>query len=53
MARLCAERELRERLGREARATVEREQLTWDGAAARVEAAARACLAERAAGRRP
>lgn len=53
VARLCADGALRERLGREARATVEREQLTWDGAAARVEAAARAALAERAAGRRP
>lgn len=53
VARLCADRALRERLGAGARATVERERLTWDGAAERVEAAARACLAERAAGRRP
>jgi glycosyltransferase involved in cell wall biosynthesis len=53
VVRLCADGALRELLGREARATVEREQLTWDGAAARVEAAARAALAERAAGRRP
>ena len=47
VARLCADRALRERLGREARATIEREKLTWDGVAERVEAAASSCLAER------
>ena len=47
VARLCADRELRERLGREARATVERERLTWDGVAERVEAIAQTCVAER------
>jgi len=47
VARLCADQELRERLGREARATVEREKLTWDGVAERIEAIAQTCLAER------
>jgi len=47
VAQLCADRALRERLGREARATVEREKLTWDGVAERVEAIAQTCLAER------
>jgi glycosyltransferase involved in cell wall biosynthesis len=47
VVRLCADRALRERLGREARATVEREKLTWDGVAERVEAVANSCLAER------
>ncbi len=47
VARLGADRALRERLGREARATVEREKLTWSGVAERVEAIAGTCLAER------
>jgi len=45
--RLCADRGLRERLGREARATVEREKLTWAGVAERVEAIAGTAVAER------
>jgi glycosyltransferase involved in cell wall biosynthesis len=45
--RLCSDRELRERLGSQARATVEREKLTWAGVAERVEAVAQTCLAER------
>jgi len=44
LVRLARDAGLRERLGREARQTVEREQLTWDGAAQRVEAHAAACL---------
>jgi hypothetical protein len=44
LVRLARDAGLRERLGREARRTVEREQLTWDGAAQRVEAQATACL---------
>ena len=47
VARLCHDRALRERLGREARATIVREKLTWDGAAERVEAVAGTVLAER------
>jgi glycosyltransferase involved in cell wall biosynthesis len=49
VVRLAADAELRGRLGEAARATVEREKLTWAGNAERVEALARSCLAERRA----
>jgi len=47
VATLCGDRALRRRLGQQARATVVREKLTWDGAAERVEAVAATCLAQR------
>lgn len=47
LIQLARDPALRERLGRAARATVEREQLTWDGAAERVEAIAATCLGKR------
>jgi glycosyltransferase involved in cell wall biosynthesis len=40
---------LRDRLGAEARATIERRRLTWDGVAERIEQVVQECLAERAA----
>lgn len=47
VATLAHDRDLRERLGAAARETIEREMLTWDGVAERVEAIAGDCLAER------
>jgi glycosyltransferase involved in cell wall biosynthesis len=47
VATLAHDRALCERLGASARETVEREKLTWDGVAERVEAIAMTCLAER------
>ncbi len=47
IARLCDDAPLRAALGAEARATIVREKLTWDGVAERVEALAGSCLAER------
>jgi len=47
LVRLARDGALRERLGQQARATVEREKLTWDGAAERVEAIAATCLGKR------
>ncbi len=46
VAQLAGDRPLRERLGAAARATVERERMTWEGNAERVEAIAGTCLAE-------
>ena len=47
LVRLARDPALRQRLGSQARATVEREKLTWDGAAERVEAIAATCLGKR------
>lgn len=47
VVRLACDAGLRERLGRQARATVEREKLTWDGAAERVEAVAATVMRKR------
>jgi glycosyltransferase involved in cell wall biosynthesis len=47
VATLAHDRALREQLGAAARASVERESMTWAGNAERVETIAEACLAER------